>query len=247
MHSDVKKWAGASVNLKIKCKGCDRVHDVAFADEGHDDEEYGWKPDKGQFQRFASFECRGLDPVRYRQIIQQFITRYYKKITTIHTTIHYDNSLWEITKRLPLQNPPFCICDGEKCVLILRSLLHVIFGDFLVSARLSSRLIFHQIANLRYLHVCACVEMLLLPEIACEIRDQICMTAEKWRPLRIPRACELELSCDGYYSGCWFPIERKPKLKLLCGWQYSGCCCPVESTLEAQDFSEMTASDAVVH
>ena len=23
--------------MKIKCKGCDRVHDISFADEGHDE------------------------------------------------------------------------------------------------------------------------------------------------------------------------------------------------------------------
>mmetsp|Transcript_37699 Transcript_37699/g.96347 ORF Transcript_37699/g.96347 Transcript_37699/m.96347 type:complete len:167 (-) Transcript_37699:30-530(-) len=56
---------GASVNLKIKCKGCDRVHDIMFADEGHDEEGHGWHADGGEFQRFASFECRGLDPIGY--------------------------------------------------------------------------------------------------------------------------------------------------------------------------------------
>lgn len=29
--------SGASVNMKIKCKSCDRVHDLSFADEGHDE------------------------------------------------------------------------------------------------------------------------------------------------------------------------------------------------------------------
>lgn len=92
------------MNLKIKCKGCDRVHDVAFADEGHDDEEYGWKPDKGQFQRFASFECRGLDPVRsYRIIEQEF------------------NPLRENTKKLSSQNLPFCATEQSAFSYCARS------------------------------------------------------------------------------------------------------------------------------
>ncbi len=54
---------GASCNVKVKCKGCDRQHDISFADEGHDEAGHGWHKGGDEFQRFASFECRGLDPV----------------------------------------------------------------------------------------------------------------------------------------------------------------------------------------
>ena len=51
---------GASVSLQLKCKGCDRQHDITIQpfDAGNE-----WLPDKDEWQRLATFECRGIDPV----------------------------------------------------------------------------------------------------------------------------------------------------------------------------------------
>jgi len=52
---------GASVTVQLKCKGCDRQHDITIQPF---EAANAWVPDsKNEWQRLATFECRGVDPV----------------------------------------------------------------------------------------------------------------------------------------------------------------------------------------
>ena len=58
----VEGLKGATVSVQMKCKGCDRVHDITIQEY---DENNGWAPDKDKdgWCRLATFEVRGVDPV----------------------------------------------------------------------------------------------------------------------------------------------------------------------------------------
>jgi hypothetical protein len=49
--------------MQIKCKGCGRVNDVSLTAEENDDDA-AYVADSDEWQRIATFECRGVDPVR---------------------------------------------------------------------------------------------------------------------------------------------------------------------------------------
>jgi len=50
------------VNLKYKCKGCGREHDITVQPY---DEKDAWTEGGKEWQRIAAFECRGMDPYEY--------------------------------------------------------------------------------------------------------------------------------------------------------------------------------------
>ena len=54
--------------MQIKCKGCGRVNDISLVAEENEDEAV-YVADADEWQRLATFECRGVDLVCKKYVI----------------------------------------------------------------------------------------------------------------------------------------------------------------------------------
>lgn len=86
-------FAGASVNLQIKCKGCGRSHDVSF---DADTPEGEWQAGGPDAQRLATFECRGMEPVDFSHLRPSF---------SLHAVLQLNRSIYDTDSGMP----HFCV------------------------------------------------------------------------------------------------------------------------------------------
>jgi hypothetical protein len=57
-------WPHTICTIQVKCKGCGRVHDVSLVPEEKEDDA-GYVAESEEWQRLATFDCRGMDPVAH--------------------------------------------------------------------------------------------------------------------------------------------------------------------------------------